>query len=272
MTNADLVLIGEHTGLAVRQGRIAALGASVTELIGPRTEVVDLAGRLLLPGFQDAHIHAVLGGLELGQCDLTGTTDLKEYRRRIRAYADAHPEAGWITGGGWSMESFANGIPTSALLDDVVPDRPVFLFNRDHHGACEDHAGRGRGELHRGNDRSLQGLLRRAGARLAAGSDWPVSDPGPLAAIHTAVNRATHGSGEPAFLPEQKLDLQTALAAYTSGSAYVNHRDDSGTLAVGQRADLVVLDRDPFAGPATEIGAASVDLTFVDGVRVHGLA
>ncbi len=78
-----------------------------------------------------------------------------------------------------------------------------------------------------------------------------------------------HDSDAPPFLPEQKLDLSAALAAYTSGSAYVNHRDDTGTLEVGQRADLVVLDRDPFAGPAEQIGAVSVALTFVDGVQVY---
>ena len=62
-------------------------------------------------------------------------------------------------------------------------------------------------------------------------------------------------AGQVPFLPEQALTLETAFAAYTSGSAWVNHRDDAGVLAVGKVADLVVLDRDPFAGPADEIGA-----------------
>jgi predicted amidohydrolase YtcJ len=124
------------TSLAVRDGRILAVGHDeVKELAGPRTEVVDLRGRPLLPGFQDAHIHAVAGGVELGQCDLTGTTDPREYLRRIRAYADANPGLEWIVGGGWSMESFDGGVPTRDLLDQVVPDRPVYLVNRDHHGA-----------------------------------------------------------------------------------------------------------------------------------------
>jgi predicted amidohydrolase YtcJ len=116
------------------------------------------------------------------------------------------------------------------------------------------------------------GDLHRAGARLVAGSDWPVSTPDPLAAIHTAVNRTAYGQtgpvGSEPFLPEQALALETAFAAYTSGSAWVNHRDDAGVLREGAVADLAVLDRDPFAGPAEEIGAARVVSTWVDGVPV----
>ncbi|GAA0944056.1 amidohydrolase [Virgisporangium aurantiacum] len=540
MSEADLVFTGgpvlcmdgartRASALAVRGGRIAAIGRDVGDLVGPGTEVVELAGRPLLPGFQDAHVHAVLGGVELGQCDLTGTVDPDEYLRRIRAYADAHPGAEWIVGGGWSLESFAGGVPTADLLDAVVADRPVFLFNRDHHGAWvnsraleragvdrdtpdpadgvvnRDAHGRPTGCLQEGAvslvagvlpavtpaDR-LAGLLRaqtllhslgitawqdamvggsngypdvsdayltaardglltadvvgalwwdrergaeqipdlvdtrarftvgrlrcstvkimqdgivenftaamtspykdargdatantglsfvdpaalcehvtaldaldfqvhfhalgdravrealdavaaaraangfrdtrphlahlqvvdpadvprfrglgasanlqalwathepqmdeltvpflgdglaarqypfgdlfRAGATLAAGSDWPVSSPDPMAAIHVAVNRRLHGRTGAAFLPDQRVDLGTALAAYTAGSAYVNHRDDTGTLAVGRRADLVVLDRDPFDGPPEEIGAARAARTYVDGALVY---
>ena len=147
MTHADLVFTGgpvftadgarsRATSVAVTGERITAVGHDeVRELVGPGTEVVDLAGRLLLPGFQDAHVHAVYGGVELGECDLTGTTDPAEYQRRIRAFAEAHPEREWITGSGWSMESFPGGAPTRQLIDAVVADRPVYLLNRDHHGA-----------------------------------------------------------------------------------------------------------------------------------------
>ncbi|MFJ4218641.1 amidohydrolase family protein, partial [Streptomyces hydrogenans] len=124
------------TSLAVTGDRITAVGHDeVRELIGPGTEVVDLTGKLLLPGFQDSHIHAVGGGSELAECDLTESVDVAEYLERIRAYAEAHPDREWITGGGWSMESFEGGMPTRGLLDSVVPDRPVLLSNRDHHGA-----------------------------------------------------------------------------------------------------------------------------------------
>ncbi|WP_433920111.1 amidohydrolase [Streptomyces canus] len=541
---ADLVLTGgpvhtvdparsRATAVAVRDGRIAAVGHDeVRELIGSRTEVVDLAGKSLLPGFQDAHVHPQGAGLELGLCHLADTVDPVEYLRRIRAYADQHPDAEWITGGGWSLEAFPGGAPTAVALDAIVPDRPVFLPNRDHHGAWVNsraleragidsrtpdpvdgrierdadgnptgmlqegavhlvgrlvpdptpqeqlaallraqavlhsygvtawqdaivgayanmtdpapsyHAALDRGlltarvvgalwwdrergaeqilelvarreELNRGRfrattvkvmqdgiaenhtaamldpyltgcgcssdnsgisfvepgelrkyvteldasgfqvhfhalgDRAVRealdavesaraangwrgtrhhlahlqvvhphdiprfralgasanlqmlwaahepqmdeltlpflgaergtrqypfGDLLRAGATLAAGSDWPVSSPDPFQAIHVAVNRIAPGApeGTPEFLPEQRLDLGTALAAYTAGSAYVNHLDDiAGSITVGRSADLVVLDRDPFAEPPEEIAATRVLETFVEGQRVH---
>ena len=521
---------GKTTALAVRAGRIVAVGgAEVTELAGPGTEVVDLRGRLLLPGFQDAHVHAVMGGVELGQCDLTGTTDPAEYLSRIDAYARAHPDAPWIVGGGWSMESFPGGVPGRELLDAVAGDRPVYLTNRDHHGAwvnsralalagitadtpdpadgridrepggapggglqegamalvatlvpavtpaerlagllraqrllhglgvtawqdamlcatngypdisdayrtaatdgslistvvgalwwdrdrdagqipelvakraalsggrlrcgsvkfmldgvAENHtaamtapyrdrhgcatANSGlsfidpvalrdyvtaldalgfQAHFHALGDRAVRegldavaaaraangprdtrphlahlqvvhprdvprfrelgasatiqalwaahepqmdeltlpfldpvlagrqypfGDLHRAGATLAAGSDWPVSSPDPLQGIHVAVNRALPGSGAGAFLPDQRIGPATALRAYTSGSAFVNHRDDTGVLRAGHRADLVVLDRDLFAGPPEAIADAQVALTYIRGERVY---
>ena len=88
------------------------------------TEVVDLAGRMLVPGFQDAHVHPVSGGLDMLQCNLHDLSTA-ESTRAIRAYADAHPDAPWILGGGWSMDVFPGGTPTKDALDRIVPDRPV---------------------------------------------------------------------------------------------------------------------------------------------------
>ncbi|MEU6949594.1 amidohydrolase [Streptomyces sp. NPDC046316] len=542
MTKADLVFTQGpvHTGdpartrassLAVTGERITAVGHDeVRELIGPGTEVVDLRGKLLLPGFQDAHVHAVFAGTELAECDLTGTVGVEDYLTRIRAYAEAHPDRPWITGGGWSMESFEGGVPTRQLLDSVVPDRPVYLVNRDHHGAWAntraiEQAGLTRetpdpvdGRIEREPDGTpsgtlqegatglvsrlvppstaadrLAGLLRaqkllhslgitgwqdamlgvygghpdpsdayvtaaragtltarvtgalwwdrergaeqidelvarrrelsygrfragsvkimqdgvaenftaamttpyldgcgcatansglsfvdpvalrsyvtrldaldfqvhfhalgdravrealdavqaaieangrrgnrhhlahlqvvhpddldrfarlgavaniqplwaahepqmdeltipflgperaawqypfgsllRAGATLAAGSDWPVSSPDPIAGIHVAVNRKEPGTADDrVFLPEQRLDPATAVAAYTAGSAHVNGLDETGTLRPGMLADLVVLDRDIFTKPPEEIAEARVLSTYVGGTPVH---
>jgi predicted amidohydrolase YtcJ len=116
------------------------------------------------------------------------------------------------------------------------------------------------------------GDLAAAGTHLAGGSDWPVSSPNPLLGMHVAVNRVVHGAtgaeAEPLY-PRNRIDLSTALTAYTAGSAYVNHLDDvTGRLEVGMLADLAVLDRDPFAGPADEIGATRVVATYVEGRSV----
>ena len=117
------------------------------------------------------------------------------------------------------------------------------------------------------------GDLLRSGARLAAGSDWAVTSASPIRAVHVAVNRALYGAtgaaAEP-LLPGQAMDLGEALAAYTTGSAFVNHLDDvTGSIQPGMLADLVVLDRDPFAHPVTEIGATGILGTYVQGEAVY---
>ncbi len=531
---ADTVRSRART-VAVKDGRIVAVaGDDFADLVGPKTELVDLQGRMLLPGFQDAHVHPVWGGLDMLRCDLAEYATADEYLEAIARYVAAHPDDEWILGGGWQMSAFPGGTPTAAVLDTVIPDRPAFFPNRDGHGAWVNSAalrlagidrdtpdpadgrierdadGTPSGTLHEGamglvnrllpeeplerlteallvgqrylhsygitawqdaivgsygdagdpgpaylkaaadgtltarvvgaiwwdrtkgleqipsllerreryrggrfaatsikimqdgvaenftasmlepycdghghftdnsgisfvapeilneavtlldaegfqvhfhaiGDRAVRecldavehaigrngrgdnrhhiahiqvvhpediprfrelgvaanmqslwaalepqmvdltlpflgdprsawqypfGDLLRSGAVLAAGSDWSVSTPDPLAAIHVAVNRTSapgHEEGEyDAFLPEQAIDLATSLTAYTAGSAWVNHLDrTTGTIEVGKLADLAVLDRDPFAGPADEIGATRVLQTFVEGERVY---
>ncbi|MFN8172093.1 MAG: amidohydrolase [Candidatus Nanopelagicales bacterium] len=124
-------------GVAVSGGRIVALGPDdeLAGLRGSRTEIVDLAGGLLLPGFQDAHVHPVMAGVTMLQCDVHGAASAEETVATIADYAAAHPDLPWIVGAGWSMEHFPGGTPTREQLDAVVPDRPAFLSNRDGHGA-----------------------------------------------------------------------------------------------------------------------------------------
>jgi hypothetical protein len=520
-----------ESALAARDGRILARGQAALDLIGPGTTVHDAGSGLLVPGFIDAHVHPVQGGLERMRCDLTEGRTSDEYLSTIAAYAREHPEREWILGGGWRLEAFPGGTPTAAALDTVVGDRPVYLPNRDHHGAwvntaalrladidertpdpvdghiVRDDAGRPTGNLHEGAtqlvarvipadmvDDQVEGLLvaqeylhslgitgwqdaivgahsgfadssgaytrldgdgrltarvvgalwwerergleqlpglvtarrelsgrrflatsvkimqdgvpetftaamlepytdpcgcrslgtgmsfvdperlgtyvsaldaegfqvhvhaigdravrealdaieearrrngptdgrhqlahiqvvhpedvprfgalgavanmqplwathepqmddltipylgpersrwqypfaglERSGAHLAAGSDWPVSTPDPLAGIHVAVNRSlppSEGEVREPFLPQEALSLQTALTAYTAGSAYANHADDAGRLEVGALADAVLLDRDVFAGEAAAIAEASVVATWVGGAAV----
>src|SRR5215217_2867047 len=118
--------------VAVSRGQIVAVGtdADVRELIGPGTDVVDLEGRMLLPGFQDAHVHPPSGGLEMLRCNLADAYTGEEYGRIVPEYAAAHPDAAWILGGGWSMDAFPGGAPTRDVLDGLVPDRPVLLYSR----------------------------------------------------------------------------------------------------------------------------------------------
>jgi predicted amidohydrolase YtcJ len=537
--HADLILTGGRifTGdaaktwaeaLAVRGNRIVAVGADrdVRPLVGPGTRVIELRGRTVTAGFQDAHVHPTHGGLARIRCELHDARGRDEYLRLIAEYAAANPDREWILGGGWSLADFPGGLPRREDLDRVVPDRPVFLPNRDGHDAwvnsealeragitadtadpvsgriARDPDGSPLGTLHEGAmnlvgslvppasdaeyrqglleaQRYLHGLgitawqdawvepadqaaylalaasgeltarvvgalwwdrtrgleqidelverrangvlgryaatsvklmcdgiiengtaamlqpyfdvhghatdnsgldfidaetlkaatvrldalgfqphfhalgdravrhaldavqaaretngwsdtrphlahiqvvhpddiprfrllgalpnaqpywavledqmteltlpvlgpevsarqypfrsLRRHGATLVMGSDWSVSTPDPLLEMEIAVTRVSddsRGEREP-FLPHERLELVDALTAFTAGSAYANHLDETGTLAVGKLADLAIIDRDLFDEAAGPIGEASVLATFVDGVAVH---
>ncbi|RLV49410.1 amidohydrolase [Nocardioides mangrovicus] len=122
-----------HDTLLLEAGRIVAVGGADAEREG--ATVIDAAGGLVVPGFQDCHVHPVHAGLEMLACDLGGLSSREEYLARIRAYAEEHPAAAWITGGGWSMEAFPGGIAQAGDLDDVAPGRPVYLPSRDGHSA-----------------------------------------------------------------------------------------------------------------------------------------
>lgn len=114
------------------------------------------------------------------------------------------------------------------------------------------------------------GDLVRAGTRLAAGSDWPVSSPNPLRAIHVAVNRQTPGShSDPLGGAHQRVALSDALATYTSGNVYVNYLDhDTGWVREGYLANLVVIEPDPFELAEAELHTATVTSTWIAGVPV----
>jgi predicted amidohydrolase YtcJ len=126
-----------------------------------------------------------------------------------------------------------------------------------------------------GPDRASRGWpwnsIRRAGGRLAFGSDWPIVSFDPFLGLNSAVNRTTR-DGRPAggWLPGERLSLADALAGYTSGSAWAAHQDRfKGTLEPGMVADVVVLDRDLFAIPPQDIVSASVQVTILGGQVVY---
>ena len=143
-------------------GTVVRVSGEAISYVGPAAgagqlgaaEPVDLNGGTLLPGFIDAHVHPVFAGDRLRRCDLSGAKTVAEYQAIIAAYASAHPDVPWVTGGGWFMEAFAGGVPTKDLLDAVVSDRPAFLPNRDGHGSWVDSRALELAGITRGDPRS----------------------------------------------------------------------------------------------------------------------
>jgi hypothetical protein len=139
---ADVVITGRVRGpggaegagaVAIEGDRIVAVGteAEVRERVGPGGDLI--AGAAIVPGIQDAHVHAAFAGRILRHVNLDDLHDLGEYQDRIRSHAEANPGDGWIVGGGWYGPVFGDGGPTRHQLDAVVPGRPVFLMNTDTH-------------------------------------------------------------------------------------------------------------------------------------------
>ncbi len=145
---ADLVLNGGRiatmdaarswaSAVAVRDGRIVRVGSdgAIAPFVGPSTRVIELRGRTVTPGFQDAHVHPVHGGLSLLRCNLHDSIVAAEYLDVIASYARSHPDETWIRGSGWYMAAFEGGTPRREDLDRILPDRPAFLTSRDGHSA-----------------------------------------------------------------------------------------------------------------------------------------
>src|SRR5271157_778616 len=122
--------------MAIGGDRILAVGdmAKVGAFRGNATRIIDAQGHLVLPGFTDSHIHFMEGSLVLTQVDLNGATTVAEIQKRVKAYAGAHPSELWIQGRGWTYPTFGpSALPNKKILDEVVPDRPVYLVAFDGH-------------------------------------------------------------------------------------------------------------------------------------------
>jgi predicted amidohydrolase YtcJ len=124
--------------VALREDKVVAVGSAkeIAAYRGASTKVIDAQGKLVLPGFVDCHIHFMEGSLGLTQVDLNGSKSVAEIQRRVKAYAVAHPDKKWILGMGWTYPTFGpSALPDKKFLDEVVPDRPVFLRAFDGHSS-----------------------------------------------------------------------------------------------------------------------------------------
>ena len=124
--------------VAVLGNRIVAVGSSaqLRPLAGPKTRVIDAKGKLVLPGFNDAHVHFLMGGFSLANVDLRDATSPEEMARRLAAYAQKLPKGRWILGGDWDHEKWpGTPLPTKQMIDAATPDHPVWVNRLDGHMA-----------------------------------------------------------------------------------------------------------------------------------------
>jgi predicted amidohydrolase YtcJ len=237
VTPADLVLRGGTVftadaapgvteAVAVHDGRIAWVGsaAEAGERIGPATRVLELEGRTVVPGFQDAHCHPAEGGVELTRCALYECHTREACLDEIARYAAANPDLDWVDGSGWSIDSFEHGTPSRVDLDAVVPDRPAYFLNRDGHGAwvntralelagvtleTPDPSG---GRIERLADGEAQGTLHEEAMNLVADLLPPITPEEWEAGILRA-QETFHRLGITAW-QDARIDGPTQLAAY----------------------------------------------------------
>lgn len=128
--------------VAVFGNRILAVGSNreIRRLSGPQTKVVDAGGKVVLPGFNDSHVHFLGGGFQLSSVNLRDADTPKEFAERIGAFAAKLPAGRWVTGGDWDHERWPeiNGkapLPTKELIDRLTPNTPVFVSRLDGHMA-----------------------------------------------------------------------------------------------------------------------------------------
>jgi predicted amidohydrolase YtcJ len=134
--NAQFSSILREEAIAVRGERIQAVGKNVDiqKLKGPQTQVVDLSGRFVMPGFNDAHLHLADAGLQKLNVDLTGVRTLDEFRARVLAKVETAKPGDWILGGGWDETTWpVKVLPSRWDLDEVSGGHPVFLDRVDGH-------------------------------------------------------------------------------------------------------------------------------------------
>lgn len=215
--------------VAVRGDRIVAVGsvAECRAALPASTDRID--GAAVLPGFTDAHVHPLFGGLDLVGCNLHDADDADGYLRLVDGFARAHPQAPWITGGGWALPAFPGGLPTAGRLDTVTGGRPAYLVNTDRHGAWVNTAALRAagidagtpdppdGRIERAPDGSPTGMLHEGAATLVA-SAIPTPSPADLRHALLAAQRYLHAQGITAWqdaIVGDYLGYPDALPVYT---------------------------------------------------------
>jgi len=275
------------TALAVRDGRIVFVGddTGASALVGDDTEVVELDGRLVLPGFHDTHVHPASGGIELGDCDLNTAETRADVVRMVGECAARAPDGAWVRGGGWQLPIFAGGAPGRALLDSLVPEHPAYLSSADAHSAWVNTRALELsgvtaatpdpppdGVIVRAPDGSPQGTLRESAMRLVE-AQVPAHTPeevraglarGLAMAARFGITTLHEASADESFL---RAYAEAERDGSLTARVIVALRVDAAR-GTDQVAELAAL-RDRYAGTLVQPRAAKI---FLDGVIEGGTA
>lgn len=273
--------------IAVGEGQILRAGTSaeVEKLRGSQTKVIDLDGRMVLPAFQDSHIHLVTGGIEIGRCSLSGLATREEIFRKIAEYAARHPDAEWIVGDGWELPAFEDANPKREMLDRLVADRPAYLTAMDGHSAWVNSRALGEAGITKAtpdprNGRierdpvsgEASGTLREGAMALVSHRIPPPSEADYAAGLRAAQELANRFGITSIVEASAKDDILKAYAAAAArnelkvrvlASIYVDPE-----LGLGQIADLKQ-KRDRYRGRYLRATSAKI---FADGVLESGTA
>lgn len=251
--------------VAVGGNRILAVGGkdAIRHFVTARTRVIDAQGRLLVPGFNDAHVHFLSGGQRLASVDLRSAQSPQELAQRLQRFAAGLPPGRWITGGDWDHENRPGApLPTKELIDPVTPDRPVFICRLDGHMGLANSVALRLGGVDRNTSDPPGGLIvRDPQTREPTG----ILKDAAMSLVSAKIPELTAG-----WVPEQKITVQEAVWAYTVGSAWAEFTDhQKGQLTPGMLADFVLLSQDIFTIAPAEIDKTRVVLTVVDGQVVY---
>ncbi len=284
---ATLVLVNGHVwtenpaqpeaeGIAVYGNRILRVGTSqeVRQLAGPPTRVIDLHGRRVVPGFNDAHVHFVVGGQVLANVQLLDASSQAEFRERIARFAQSQPAGAWILSGIWDHERWTPAVlPTHQLIDDVTPKNPVFVMRLDGHMGLAN----GLAMKLAGVDRNTKDVPGGVIVRDADGNPTGMFKDAAMTLIHRVVPPLSLEQTETAILAAQQ---EAARNGVTSVQEMADDQDDTsgpehlralqtlereGRLKVRISVNLRLLDWKNLAGSGMQAG-------FSDGlVQVGGL-
>jgi predicted amidohydrolase YtcJ len=130
----------EAIAVSGEEVRAVGVGSEIRKLLGPETRVIDARGRMVVPGFIDAHIHFIDGGFRLASVQLRDARTPDEFAERIKEFARTVPDGTWITGGDWDHENWGGQLPHRDWIDAVTPDLPVWVNRLDGHMALANSA------------------------------------------------------------------------------------------------------------------------------------